>query len=93
MALTPLAALLRTNVPGSLRAMVVYWGSPWLWQAWGHLLEGVRTGQTAFDLAHGVSFFTYLDQHPDAAAVFNQYMAERPGHTSSSTSGGGTGRP
>lgn len=31
-ALTPLAALLRTNVPGSLRAMVVFSGSPWLWQ-------------------------------------------------------------
>ena len=79
-ALTPRAALLRSNVPGSLRAMVVYWGSPWLWQAWSYLLEGVQTGQTAFDLAHGMSFFAYLTQHPDAAAVFNQYMAEAPMH-------------
>jgi hypothetical protein len=79
-ALTPLAALLRSNVPGSLRAMVAFSGSPWLWQAWSHLLEGVQTGQTAFDLAHGMSFFAYLAQHPDAAAVFNQYMAEAPLH-------------
>src|SRR5215831_3712473 len=76
-ALTPHAALLRTNVPGSLRSMAVYWGSPWIWQAWGQLLEGVRTGQTAFDLVHGVPFFTYVEQHPEAAAVFNQYMGER----------------
>ena len=77
-ALTPRAALLRTNVPGSLRSMAVYWGSPWLWNAWSHLLDGVHTGQIAFDLAHGMSFFAYLAQHPDAAAVFNQYMAEAP---------------
>jgi hypothetical protein len=64
-ALTPLAALLRTNIPGSLRAMMVYWGSPWLWHAWSHLLDGVQTGQIAFDLAHGTSFFAYLAQHPD----------------------------
>jgi hypothetical protein len=37
----------------------------------------VRTGQTAFDLVHGVPFFTYVEQHPEAAAVFNQYMGER----------------
>src|SRR5262245_41966632 len=79
-ALTPLAALLRTNVPGSLRAMVVFSGSPWLWQACSHLLEGMQTGQTPFDLAHGMSFFAYLAEHPDAAAVFNQYMAEAPLH-------------
>jgi O-methyltransferase domain/Dimerisation domain len=77
-ALTPQAALLRTNVPGSLRSMAVYWGSPWLWNAWSHLLDGVQTGQTAFDLAHGTSFFAYLAQHPDDAEVFNQYMAEAP---------------
>ena len=76
-ALTPQAASLRTNVPGSLRSMAVYWGSPWLWNAWSHLLDGVHTGQTAFDLAHGTSFFAYLAQHPDDAAVFNQYMGER----------------
>jgi hypothetical protein len=52
-------------------------GSPWIWHAWSQLLEGVRTGQTAFDLVHGVPLFTYLEQHPEAAAVFNQYMGER----------------
>jgi predicted transcriptional regulator len=38
-ALTPRAALLRTNVPGSLQSMAVYYGSPWLWRAWDHLLD------------------------------------------------------
>jgi len=79
-ALTPRAAWLRTNVPGSLRSMAVYCGAPWIWQAWGQLLEGVRTGQTAFDLVHGVPLFTYLEQHPEAAAVFNQYMVEMGDH-------------
>jgi hypothetical protein len=37
-------------------------------------LHSVRTGETAFDRVHGVSFFEYLSAHPEAAEVFNANM-------------------
>ena len=72
--LTPTADLLRSDAPGSLHAFALSYGEPWWWNPWGRLLETVRTGSTAFDLAMGQDFFTYLDQHPDAAAIFNANM-------------------
>ena len=103
-ALTPRAAWLRTNVPGSLRSMAVYWGSPWMWHAWGQLREAVRTGQTAFDLVHGVPLFTYLEQprRPQQSSISTWGRGETtgtphslppmtsPACTSSSMSGAGT---
>lgn len=72
--LTPMAELLRTDAPGSLRAFALSYGEPWWWTPWGRLLETVQTGKTAFDAAIGQGFFEYLDRHPDAAAIFNANM-------------------
>lgn len=72
--LTPLAELLRSNVPGSLRGVAMLYGETWLWQAYGELLHSVRTGQTAFEHAHGMKLFDYLDQHPAAAETFHAAM-------------------
>src|ERR1051326_407494 len=47
-ALTPLAELLRSDVPGSMRALARMYGSEQS-RAWGDLLESVRTGRPAFD--------------------------------------------
>jgi hypothetical protein len=77
-ALNPSAELLRSDVPGSLAAMATYYGSPWHWAAWGNTLEAVRTGRSAFESVHGVPLFEYLEQHRDAAAVFNRHMASMP---------------
>jgi len=73
-ALTTQGQLLRTDVPGSLRASAMLYGDPWWWQACGDLLHSVRTGQTAFDHVHGESFFAYLDHAADAAAIFNDHQ-------------------
>jgi hypothetical protein len=72
--LTPTAELLRTGTPGSLRAFALSYGEPWWWTPWGRLLDTVRTGRTAFDESMGQGFFEYLEQHPDAAAIFNGNM-------------------
>src|SRR5215471_5262171 len=36
-ALTPLATLLQSGVPGSQRATAIWWGEKWQWQAYGDL--------------------------------------------------------
>jgi hypothetical protein len=77
--LTPMGNLLRTGVPGSLHAFVLSYGEPWWWTPWGRLLETVRTGTTAFDATMGQGLFEYLQQHPEAATVFNANMAAMTG--------------
>jgi len=50
------------DVPGSLRSLAILGGDAAHWAAWGHLLEGVRTGETPFAIAHGRPFFDYLSE-------------------------------
>lgn len=75
--LTPLGELLRTR-PGSLRAAVLYWGAPWIWNIWGELLGAVETGRPAFDRVHGVAFFEYLARVHEASSIFNDFMTQTP---------------
>ncbi|MEZ5293237.1 MAG: methyltransferase [Vicinamibacterales bacterium] len=72
---TPLADVLRDDVPGSLRPMALSYGQPWWWDSFGRLLDAVRTGEAAFDRLHGEPFFAFLERRPDAAAVFDANMA------------------
>ena len=72
--LTPLADLLRTDAPGSLRGLAILEGSAWLNRAWADLLSSVRTGKSYFETTHGVTAFEYLQQHPAELAVFTEAM-------------------
>lgn len=72
--MTPMAELLREDVPGSMLAGALYQGSPWHWSAFGALLERIRTGVPSFDHVHGAPFYDWLSKHPDAAAVFDDAM-------------------
>jgi hypothetical protein len=73
-ALTPVGDFLRSDVPGSMRAVATYCCDPWSWQAWGDLAESVRTGEVAFDRVFGQGPWDYFQQHPDEAATFNAGM-------------------
>ena len=73
--LTPLARLLRSGVPGSLRGMALLSGDPYWWRSLGELLYCVRTGRPAPPYLHGADEWAYLAQHPETAAVFNQAMS------------------
>lgn len=80
-ALTPVAAALRKDVPGSVRSSVLFQLNDSHWRPWGQLLHSVRTGETAFDHVHGTSLFDYLAQHPEVSALFNQGMlGNSPAH-------------
>lgn len=73
-ALTPLGAILRSDVPGSLRAWVTMVGMPFRRHSLTELYETVRTGEPAFPRVHGAQFYDYLAEHPDDAAVFDAAM-------------------
>jgi hypothetical protein len=72
-ALTPLAELLRTETPGSMRALAIMYAEE-QYRAWGELLHSVRTGEMAFDHQFGMGYFEYLAQRPEADRVFNEAM-------------------
>jgi len=73
--LTPLAEALRTEARGSIRDRL---RRPWqdiLWRSYERLPDMVRTGENAFALAHGESFFDYLAVRPEMNAMFDRSMA------------------
>ncbi|WP_414552053.1 methyltransferase [Anabaena sp. CCY 0017] len=73
--LTPMAEYLRSDVPDSLQAMAIMFGSEdWHWQPWGNILYSIKTGKPAFDDVFGTSLFPYLAQKPEAAAIFDTCM-------------------
>lgn len=72
--LTALGACLRSDAPGSMRPTVLMHLDPSKWQSWGQLLHSVQTGGTTFHQVQGVEIFDYLNQHPDAARIFQQAM-------------------
>jgi len=75
--LTPLAELLRSDAPNSLRAFAIMVGAEWHWRTWGEALYSVRTGRPAFDSIFGAPVFEYYAEHPDAARVASEGLASR----------------
>jgi hypothetical protein len=71
--LTPMAACLVGDAPGSLRAAATAMGEEH-YRSWGDLLYSVRTGNTAFDHVFGQPIFSYLAAHPRAAGLFDETM-------------------
>jgi hypothetical protein len=75
--LTPLAELLRSDAPGSLRAFAIMLGSREHWRAWEGALHSVKTGEPAFDHVFGMPLFQYFATHPESASVFDHGMTSR----------------
>ena len=73
--MTRLGSLLRSDVPGSMRAWALHWGGE-SWHVWGNFLHSVRTGESARTLITGTPGFSHLDRDPQAAAIFNRAMAD-----------------
>ena len=72
--LTPLAELLRADVPNSMRDVTIFMGEPWHWRVYGEMLYSVETGKPAWDRVHGAEAFDYLGQNPEEAETFNRAM-------------------
>ena len=72
-ALSRLAESLQTDIPGSLKTMVMSIGEIH-YQACGSLLHSIQTGSPAFNNVFGTSLFDYLQHNAGAADTFNQGM-------------------
>ena len=73
--LTPLAATLRTDVPGSLHALATIYGTEMFWQPWGQIEHSIKTGETAFAYVFGQSLYAYLAERPETALLFEHAMS------------------
>ncbi len=71
--LTPMAECLRSDVPGSQRALAIMSGEEHF-KAWGELLYSVQTGNTSFDKLYGMPIFDFLSQNLEQAKVFDAAM-------------------
>ena len=78
-ALTPLGQCLRTGVPGSMRAAAMLFGGR-TQDAWAEVMHSVRTGEPGFRRAFGTDSFSYMTEHPEVAALFDEAMADWTKH-------------
>lgn len=71
---TAVSEILRSGVPGSLRATAISELGDDHYEAWTDVLHSVRTGQIAFDQRFGMPVWDYYQKHPADGAVFNESM-------------------
>jgi O-methyltransferase domain len=61
---------LRSDIPNSVRDWARYMALGSTGAAWADLTESVRTGRSAFPRVHGMSIWTWFEQHPDEERMF-----------------------
>jgi hypothetical protein len=74
---TPLSDALRLDAPNSYRAYAILFGNEYINTMWSNLIHTIRTGESAFEKSHGVSFDKYLASNPDDLADFQEAMASQ----------------
>jgi len=70
--LTPMAEYLKKD---AMRSIALMFNSDWSDKAWGYFLDCIKTGDTAFEKAHGMPVSNWLEKNPQAAEVFNEANA------------------
>ena len=74
-ALTPVGQLLRKDVPGSMRSLLVAEMAPGHWLPWGHLEEAVRTGKPSLPSVLGMDAWEYYRKNPEEGRYFSEGMS------------------
>jgi hypothetical protein len=85
--LTPLAEPLRSDVPGSKRALSLMMGGD-QFRSWADIVYSIETGETAFEHVFGKPIFDYLGEHPDQARIFDAAMTGIHGREAAAVLGG-----
>lgn len=75
-ALTPMGDCLRTDSETPIGAWAEVVGSSYFWQAWGHLLHSVQTGENAFQNLNGKGVWQFRAEHPEYGAAFDKAMTQ-----------------
>jgi hypothetical protein len=73
--LTEIGASLQSGMPGSMRSMILTLGEEH-YQAWGKLIESIKSDKPAFDEVYQRPLFEYLAQNSAAAHTFNEAMTD-----------------
>ncbi len=73
-ALSPAAELLRRDVPGNMRDIVLWATNPFLMHVTSDLLHSVQTGKPAIEHLYGKPAFECFDSMPDFQQAFNEGM-------------------
>lgn len=73
-ALTPAAEPLRTDVPNSMRDMVIWMADPMHFKISSHWLHSVKTGQTTVEHVTGKPAFEYFAEEPVEFERFHRAM-------------------
>jgi hypothetical protein len=71
---TPLSETLRSDAPGSLRAMAIVELGQEHFPAWGNLMHSVKTGEIAFDNLFKQNVWEYYARNPEDGSNFNKAM-------------------
>lgn len=69
-----LSQVLREGVPGSIRSLLLFWGSEFFFAPFGEILYSIQTGQPAREKLFGANTFEYLKDQPQMARVVDDAM-------------------
>ncbi|MFH0245595.1 methyltransferase [Streptomyces sp. HK10] len=72
--LTELGRVLRTDSPNSMSKMCSLTCREEFNRTWSHAIHTARTGEPSFSVPHGKSFFEYMADNRDFAALFDKAM-------------------
>jgi len=73
-ALTPVGALLKTEVPGSMRHMAMMLGDEWAIRGYAHMADCLRSGGDGITMAYGKPIFELFAERPEQAETFHRAM-------------------
>lgn len=73
-ALSPAAELLRSDVPGSMKNLVLWLGNRFHYHVWAELSYSLRTGKPAVEQVYGKPVFDCFRDMPEVAEDFNLAM-------------------
>jgi hypothetical protein len=73
-ALTTVSELLRSDVPGSMRSMVLWVSNPFHFKVWSEMAHSIKTGEPAVEKVCGRSCFDAIFGDPEVAYDFNTAM-------------------
>ena len=72
--LNSVGRLLRSNIPGSWRAGVLFTAGPVRWRCWSQLLETVKTGANASERVLGRQLFEFYAANPIESKIHDDAM-------------------